>query len=552
MTRDRCICGASLKGLDVEGSSRFGFIPASSLAHYNYDIPFSTGVTLLGARVFERCPNCGALIECEYPTLEGQTRVDDPLITYGPGTVYEECDISSVPTTYRSFRALITSGVTGGLMYSGVFKERLAELYKTTILDLPGWKVVRDTILDPAYLTLDEWWSAAIGRNFIVLYENTKVLRLVAAWHRVEGTQPRNERIEKLQRMRTDELSDDATDTDEVSEFKSQLILPDAKKHLLRIGNEARERLIDNSVTVGRHLFDLRLWASQNVVAEGNALFSANAVHDANETRYGIWHAEVDTPSSDGEGNSVDMLFRHNHVVRVTCSCEQGSNGEICPHMVATALEIARHLQISVRLPDATSSRSVGIMSATDEVDSERYQHYADVIAMLRQVQPTEPRYEWLTSFIQPLKEPAEPLHRVEFAPVDSIGMQRIGYSVYSETVLSFVEALLHNNNDEQYQKVLHRYGLDKDVPIDILNADNLDDTLIVALLTMLVHKERRHEGVIAEALEDGSIVRLLERLKDVDDSRGTREVKQERRRHLVESPIGPRGLDAPSCKLED
>ncbi|EFA23236.1 SWIM zinc finger domain protein [Bifidobacterium gallicum DSM 20093 = LMG 11596] len=491
----------------------------------------------------------------------------------------------------------MSSGVTGGYMYSGVFKQHIADLYHTTVDQMPGWKVVRDTIMDPANIAVDEWWSAAIGRNFIVLYENAKVLRLVAAWHRVEGTDPRNERIERLQHMRTDMLSDSASDTMEVSQFKAQLELPDVKRQLIHLGNVGRARLNNNSITIGRHLLDLRLWVAQSVLAEGNALFEANAVHNTNETRFGIWHAEVDnvdnvdsasesesrpsdaqsavddatddssplTAAAAGNGqpaaSEVDMLFRHNNVVRVSCTCEEGQNGEICKHIVAAALQVASHFKTSVRLPDLSGGKSVGARGADNtSVDSERYQHYADAVSMLHQVQPTEPRFEALTAFITSFKEPPEPLHRVEFMAVDAAGSHRIGYSVYSEVVLSFIEAVLHDS-DDQYTKVLHRYGLDKDVSLDILNTDHLDDTLIVALLTMLVYKERRNEGVIAEALEDGSLVRLLERLRDVDSSRGTKEDKAIRRKQLQSKgtrtgrmlgglgvgmtggPIGPRGL---------
>ena len=48
MVRRQCVCGGPLKGLRHTGPEMFGFIPSSSLAHYNYDCSFEMGVTLPG------------------------------------------------------------------------------------------------------------------------------------------------------------------------------------------------------------------------------------------------------------------------------------------------------------------------------------------------------------------------------------------------------------------------------------------------------------------------------------------------------------------------
>lgn len=74
MVKRQCICGAHLYGLGHTGPNMFGFIPSSSLAHYNYDCEFNTGVTLPGGRILEQCENCGAIVLCEYPTLDGSRR----------------------------------------------------------------------------------------------------------------------------------------------------------------------------------------------------------------------------------------------------------------------------------------------------------------------------------------------------------------------------------------------------------------------------------------------------------------------------------------------
>lgn len=492
----------------------FGFIPSSSLAHYNYDCEFETGVTLPGGRVLEQCENCGAMVLCEYPTMDGSLRGDDPLITYGPGTVYEQCDLSQVPLTYRSFRALMGSGVTGGVMFSGAFRDNLAELFKTDPYRLPSWKVVKDSLFEPANSALDEWWFASIGRNFIVMYENSSVLHLVSAWHRVPGTEIKNFQIERVNALNNDPLRHHASDTIEMTSAQQELVIPEERRKLLALGNEARLRLIESSIRVSRTLQDLAQWASPNALREGRALSKADAVTSLVDTSFGIRHAHVADPQGDGD---VDLLMRHDVVSKVTCSCQEAQAHRVCRHVVAMVLELGRRYSFRIDMPDEHAGTELAphAVGGTVSMDAAHFGHYADVADVLHE-DKERGRYAWVTAYVEPFDDPPEPLYHIEFMAAPVLGMPNIGYCVYGDVVLSFIDLVIRQG-DPDYARVLRRHGLDKDVTPSILNIEALDASLVMALVTMAVYRERRNEGYLAECLENGVLVRLLRRLRELD-----------------------------------
>ena len=516
LVRRQCVCGAPLHGLDTQGPQMFGFIPSSSLAHYNYDCAFDTGVTLPGGRIFEHCLTCGAMVLCEYPTLDGSLRGDDPLITYGPGTVYEQCDIASVPVTYRSFRALMLSGVTGGVMYSQAFRTNLAQLFQTDEHHMPSWKIAKDAMLDPVNNALDEWWYASIGRNFIVLYEDSQVLHIVSAWHRIPGTAIKNSDIVRINGLNSDPLRVHARDTIEMA-AESELEIPDERRSVLGIGNHARLRLIDSGIRVGHIMRELASWSSPDALARGVRLFKDDAVSQLTDTSFGIRHAVVRDGDTDEQ---VDLLMRHDVVAKVTCTCAAAQAKHICAHIVAMVLDIARRYRFRIVLPKSTDDNAPRTLTrkrgAHTDIDETMYGHYADAIDVMREHTPDGPRYDWLTAYIEPFETPSAPLYHVEFLTEGALAMHNVGYCVYNEVVLSFVDLVI-NQGDKDYARTLRHYGLDKDVSIPILNVDTLDAALIAALITMIVYRERRNEGYLAECLENGIIVRLLKRMREVD-----------------------------------
>lgn len=532
MVRRQCVCGAPLRGLHHSGPRMFGFVAASSMAHYNYDCEFEVGITLPGGRVLEQCEQCGSLTLCEYPTLDGSLRGEDPLITYGPGTVYEQCDIASVPVTYRSFRALMSSGVTGGILYSEAFKHNIAQLFGTTEQHLPSWKVIKDTLFDTSnfdtsHTSIDEWWFASIGRNFIVLYENLKVLRPVSAWRRIPHTAIKNADITRINRLNLDPLRSQAKDTIEMEEAHQELALTDERRQELAVGNESRLRLLQSSIHVGRTLRDIAQWVHAETMQQGSDLAQHDAVTALFTTAFGIRHACV----HDKQDYHVDLLLRHDVLTKATCTCSIAQSQRICPHIVAVIFEMARRYQFRIIIPKTTHEsarvKSVSTVSTTDTTEQtheppEQYQHYVDVVSLMREADQSNVQDELLLAFIEPFEQSSDSLYHVEFmAPErNSLGLPTAGYCIYSALMLSFIDVALQHG-DQQYMHTLSRYGLDKDVHLSILNIEALDADLVRALITMAVHRDRRHEGYLAECLESGILMRLLYRLRDVSAEGG-------------------------------
>lgn len=520
MVRRQCICGAQLHGLGHSGPNMFGFIPSSSLAHCNYDCEFNVGVTLPGGRIFEQCETCGALVLCEYPTMTGSKRGDDPLITYGPGTVYEQCPIESVPLTYRSFHALMSSGVTGGIMYSEPFKSDVAELFGTDTQHLPSWKVVKDALRDQQNAALDEWWQASIGRNFIVLYENSKVLRLVGAWHRVPGTEILNADMRRVIEDNHDPLRHQGSDTDEVKQARQHLDISDDTRALLMEGTRARLRLVDNSMMVHRPLAELARFTRLDELLAGKELWEAGAVKRVDFVPFGIFHGIVHDGARDQQ---VDLVIRHNLVSRMMCTCDYAQRKRVCSHEVATIVQLARQFRFSIDLDAETADVSHREVTS---IEDSQFSHYANMLDVLRE-HDNDDDYDWLTVFIDPLSGDPRELYHTEFMTMPGMTMRSMSYVIYEPLMLSFIDAVLTHGSPD-FLKTLRSYGLDADVPLEILNIDMLKADLVSALISMIVYRERRSDGYLAECLENGTLLKLLNRLRTLQDER------HERRRRRI------------------
>lgn len=517
MIRHQCVCGAPLRGLETQGPERFAFVPSSSLAHINYEIEFNRGVCLPGGRIFEQCKQCWSLVLCAYPeSTDGTPREDDPMVTYGPGTVYEPCEISVLPAIYLSFRGLVSSGVTGGVMYSGAFPTNLADWFHTQQEELPPWKVVKDALLDGANTVLDEWWSASIGRNFIVLYENAKVLRPVAAWHRVQGEEVANPQIDSMRSTTNDPRSQLVDDVEAMNAAHDHVALTEQRRQIIDLGNHARLRLIDSAVRIGRSIVEVAQWAPRQALEEGIALYERRTVRSVDETVFGIWHAIVRDDDAHCD-MLVDMLVRHNAISKIACTCEDAQHRHVCCHMTAALIEISHRMQLRMSVDDLRpTTRHTAVKNAVDGmIDSDRYRHYADAFALIHGVRRNTPRHQWLTKFIEPIAGATSPLYHVEMMLLPH-STRRVRYCVYSNTMLAFIEEVV--NRDIDYARVLKRHGLDISVSLDILNVDVMDADLVEALITMLVHRERRSEGTLAELLENGMLLRMLHRLRALDE----------------------------------
>ena len=349
-----------------------------------------------------------------------------------------------------------------------------------------------------------------------MLYENSKVLLPVSAWHRIPGTEIKNAHIVRINELNTDSLRVHALDTVEMTISEQALDIPDERRRALALGNAARARMLDSAIHVGRELRDLSQWASSESLERGAALIRDGHVDSLIETAFGIQHIEV----HDGERTEqVDILMRHDMLAKTVCTCADAQAKRICPHIVAAVLEMARYYRFRIlipqdRLPERTH-RSADVVTVEDQGDS--YNHYVDVVAMVREECKAQADYRWLSSFIEPFTMGGEPLYHVEFMDSTVMGLPSVGYCVYSKTVLGFVDIVI-NRGDEDYLDTMRDYGLDKDVRLDILNVDSMDARLLCALITMAVYRERRNEGFLAECLENGQLVRMLRRLRALDE----------------------------------
>ncbi len=72
------------------------------------------------------------------------------------------------------------------------------------------------------------------------------------------------------------------------------------------------------------------------------------------------------------------------------------------------------------------------------EDQGDNYNHYVDVVAMVREERNALPDYRWLSSFIEPFTMGDEPLYHVEFMDSAVMGLPSVGYCVYSKAALRF------------------------------------------------------------------------------------------------------------------
>ena len=133
-------------------------------------------------------------------------------------------------------------------------------------------------------------------------------------------------------------------------------------------------------------------------------------------------------------------------------------------------------------------------------------------------------RFEILTKYIEPLKNEKEysnPLNN-KFK-----GQLNI-YGEYADTVKSFIDDFYNfiydnNNRDFEAKKYLsivnnikHESG---HVHVEDINISLLDAKSVVALITRCIRGERFCGGFLLQAFKSGHILKLLERLKEIDEN---------------------------------
>lgn len=103
---------------------------------------------------------------------------------------------------------------------------------------------------------------------------------------------------------------------------------------------------------------------------------------------------------------------------------------------------------------------------------------------------------------------------------------KRAPYVRYSETVNRFVDALIKVTKDStprgayyDYIQILQDSGITwPDVDLGAVDVSVLPGKTIIAMMNTVVARERFGEGLISRYMKNGTIVRWLERLKELDD----------------------------------
>ena len=123
-------------------------------------------------------------------------------------------------------------------------------------------------------------------------------------------------------------------------------------------------------------------------------------------------------------------------------------------------------------------------------------------------------RFEILTKHIEPLKNEKEyynPLNNKEGWLI---------YGEYADTVKSFTHDLINFIFDTKNGDILPIKDVrTKDIKFDEKKIFSLDAASVLLLLNSPIKWERFCDGLLLRALENGRILKLLERLKEIDES---------------------------------
>lgn len=100
----------------------------------------------------------------------------------------------------------------------------------------------------------------------------------------------------------------------------------------------------------------------------------------------------------------------------------------------------------------------------------------------------------------------------------------------YDKSIPPFVEAIYQFVEDHEdlnlrnYDYILEKRGIKWDTKaMSDANADELDGVTVLALLVGIVRAERFCDGILLKFLSNGSISNWLKRLKELDETGGTK-----------------------------
>jgi len=93
-----------------------------------------------------------------------------------------------------------------------------------------------------------------------------------------------------------------------------------------------------------------------------------------------------------------------------------------------------------------------------------------------------------------------------------------LGYPIYESDVVEFLNSV-YSFVVYNYVEVIESYGIKyENIDIHALDLAKYDDKLVLAMLTAIIRSDRVNEGLIMSMIENGSILKLLLRLKDFDE----------------------------------
>lgn len=130
-------------------------------------------------------------------------------------------------------------------------------------------------------------------------------------------------------------------------------------------------------------------------------------------------------------------------------------------------------------------------------------------------------RYGNILKFIKPLEEYSEKLGHWQPSKVEKVkdgnDVLILGFPIYESDIIDFLDSVrpffVHD-----YVETIESYGIKyENIDIHKLDMSKYDDKLILAMLTAIIRADRVNEGLILSMIENGSILKLLKRLKDFD-----------------------------------
>jgi hypothetical protein len=122
--------------------------------------------------------------------------------------------------------------------------------------------------------------------------------------------------------------------------------------------------------------------------------------------------------------------------------------------------------------------------------------------------------YQTLLSYIEYFTEPSNNFFKWSEFKKDEDGVIALPYCSYSERVLEFQKAVYDTGF---VFKGNYAQGVtEKENPLEFI--ENCDLETLRKLLTFFIRRERFCEGMLASAIKNGFILKILERLKELLD----------------------------------